>query len=201
LGVGSLDLTVVFVYLAAVVAFGLHIGRSQKGVADYVVGGRNLPWWGLLLSIVATETSTVTFLSIPGFAFFRDCTWLQIALGFLIGRLLVVFLLLPQYFSGEFFTAYEVLRLRFGGTVQQTASARFIVTRSLADGLRLFLTALVLQEMAGLSLPWAVGLIGVTTVLYTFAGGMRAVVWTDAVQFVVYLFGSSRASPAASPSC
>ncbi len=185
-----LDFVVLAVYLVGVVLFGLWIGREQKGAADYMVGDRNIAWWGLLFSIVATETSTVTFLSIPGFAWSRDFTFIQLPLGYIVGRFLVVALLLPHYFSGEYFTAYEVLRKRFGGPVGQAASALFILTRSLADGLRLFLTAIVVQEMAGLSLPVSVALVGVTTIVYTFVGGMKAVVWTDVAQFVIYNVGA-----------
>jgi SSS family solute:Na+ symporter len=186
----ALDFGVLAVYLAGVVAFGLWIGRGQKGAAGYMVGDRDIVWWGLLLSIVATETSSVTFLSIPGVSWRGDFAFIQLPLGYAIGRLLVVAFLLPHYFSGEYFTAYEVLRERFGGAVGQAASFLFIVTRSLADGLRLFLTALVVQEMAGVSLPVAVALVGITTILYTFVGGMKAVVWTDVVQFVVYVLGA-----------
>jgi SSS family solute:Na+ symporter len=187
----ALDFGVLAVYLAGVVAFGLWVGRGQKGAADYMVGDRNIVWWGLLLSIVATETSSVTFLSVPGVSWRGDFRFIQLPLGYAIGRLLVVAFLLPHYFSGEYFTAYEVLRERFGGAVGQAASFLFIVTRSLADGLRLFLTALVVQEMAGVSLPMAVALVGVTTIVYTFVGGMKAVVWTDVVQFVVYVLGAA----------
>ena len=184
------DFAVVAVYLVGVVAFGLWVGRDQKGASDYMLGDRNIVWWGLLFSIVATETSTVTFLSIPGFAWSRDLTFIQLPLGYLVGRFLVVKVLLPHYFAGEYFTAYEVLRKRFGGAVGQAASLLFIVTRSLADGLRLFLTAIVVQEMAGLSLPVSVALVGVTTIVYTFAGGMKAVVWTDVAQFAIYNVGA-----------
>lgn len=190
MNVGPIDLGILLLYLAAVVILGLWIGRRARSVADYVVGNRDLPWWALLGSIVATETSTVTFLSIPGFAFGNDFTWLQIALGFLLGRLVVAALLLPQYFAGSYFTAYEVLHRYFGGATKQVASALFVATRSLADGLRLFLSAIVLQEMTGLPMAWAVVALGVTTILYTSLGGMRAVVWTDVVQLVVYLSGA-----------
>jgi SSS family solute:Na+ symporter len=191
LATSPLDLAVLAAYLAGVVLFGLWIGRGQKGAADYMLGDRNIPWWGLLFSIVATETSTVTFLSIPGFAWSRDLTWMQIALGFMLGRFLVIGFLLPSYFAGEYFTAYQVLNERFGGSVRRTTSALFIVTRSLADGLRLFLTAIVVQELTSLPLLAAVVLVGVTTIAYTLVGGMRAVVWTDVVQLVVYLAGAA----------
>ncbi len=172
------------------VALGLWIGRGARSVADYMVGNRDLPWWVILFSIVATETSTVTFLSIPGFAYSRDMTWLQLPLGFLLGRFAVAVLLLPQYFKGSLYTAYEVLHKRFGGAAKQAASALFIVTRSLADGLRLFLSAIVLQEMTGIPLHWAVVAMGLATIVYTFFGGIRAVLWTDLVQFVIYIAGA-----------
>jgi SSS family transporter len=187
---GYLDLAVLAAYLVGVVAFGLWVGRHQKDAADYMLGDRNIPWWGLLFSIVATETSTVTFLSLPGFARARDCTFVRLPIGYGLGRPLVVAVLLPHYFAGEYFTAYEVLRKRFGGPVGQAASFLFVVTRSLADGLRLFLTAIVVQEISGFSLPVSIALVGLTTVVYTFVGGMKAVVWTDVIQFVVYVLGA-----------
>ncbi|MEE8526345.1 MAG: sodium:solute symporter [Thermoanaerobaculia bacterium] len=190
MNVGSLDLAILALYLGAVVGLGTWVGRKTKNVADFMVAGRDLPWWLILCSIVATETSTVTFLSIPGFAYEHDLTWLQIPLGFVLGRFAVVLLLLPQYFKGELYTSYEVLDRRFGGATKQTASVMFIVTRSLADGLRLFLTAIVLREMTGIALHWAVAAIGVATIVYTFVGGMRAVIWTDVVQLFVYVGGA-----------
>jgi SSS family transporter len=190
LSVGAVDLVVLLAYMAGVVFLGMWVGRATRTAADFMVGGRDLPWWVILFSIVATETSTVTFLSIPGFAYGRDMTWLQIVLGFVLGRFIVAFLLLPQYFKGNFFTAYEVLDKRFGGATKRTASLIFIVTRSLADGLRLFLSAIVLQEMAGIPMYWAVVVIGTATILYTYLGGMRAVLWTDFLQFMVYMGGA-----------
>lgn len=190
MSIGLVDALILAAYMVGVVALGTWVGRSMRSAADFMVGDRSLPWWLILFSIVATETSTVTFLSIPGFSYDNDLTWLQIPLGFLLGRFVVAFLLLPQYFNGSFFTAYEVLHKRFGGATKQTASLLFIVTRSLADGLRLFLSAIVLQEMTGLPMHWAVVAIGATTIVYTFFGGMRAVLWTDFLQFLVYIAGA-----------
>jgi SSS family solute:Na+ symporter len=190
MSVGILDLAILVAYMAGMVVLGSWLGRGARDVAEYAVGGRDLPWWLILFSILATETSSVTFLSIPGFAYERDLTWLQIALGFLIGRFVVAFLLLPEYFRGTLFTAYEVLHRRFGGATKQTASVLFILTRSLADGLRLFLSALVLQEMTGISIPWSVAALGVTTIVYTYVGGMKAVLWSDLIQFILYLGGA-----------
>lgn len=190
MNVGALDIAILVAYMAGMVVLGSWLGRGARDVAEYAVGSRDLPWWLILFSIIATETSAVTFLSIPGFAYERNFTWIQIALGFLLGRFAVAFLLLPEYFRGTLFTSYEVLHRRFGGATKQTASVLFILTRSLADGLRLFLSALVLQEMTGISIPWAVTALGVTTVVYTYLGGMRAVLWTDMIQFFLYLAGA-----------
>ncbi len=190
MSVGVLDFAILVAYMAGMVGLGLWLGRGARDVADYAVGGRDQSWWLILFSIIATETSSVTFLSIPGFAYERNFTWIQIALGFVIGRFVVAFVLLPEYFRGALFTSYEVLHRRFGGATQQTASVLFIVTRSLADGLRLFLSAIVLQEMTGISIPWAVAALGITTIVYSYAGGIRAVLWTDLIQFFLYLAGA-----------
>src|SRR5690606_20063028 len=170
----TLDLVVLAVWLIGMVAFGLWMGGRQKSSADYMLGGRSIPWWLVLFSIVATETSTVTFLSIPGLAYTGDLTFLQLALGFVVGRLVIIAVLLPRYFRGELFTAYEVLHARFGGITQRVASLLFVTTRTLADGLRLFLSAIVLQEVTGVPMAWAIVALGVATILYTFVGGMRA---------------------------
>lgn len=190
--IGTLDATLLLGYLVATVLFGLWMGRGNRTLSDYTVGGRNVPWWAVLFSIVATETSTVTFLSVPGIVFGDpgNLTWLQLPMGYIAGRLIVVGLLLPHYFRGQLFTAYEVLEQRFGGATKRVASVLFLVTRNLADGLRLFLTAIVLEQVAGIGLETAVVCIGIGTIVYTFVGGMRAVVWTDLVQFAVYMAGA-----------
>ncbi|MFH1266069.1 MAG: sodium:solute symporter [Planctomycetota bacterium] len=198
--IGGIDAAIIAAYLLGVVLFGIWMGRGQRDAAGYLLGGRSLPWWGVLLSIVATETSTVTFLSIPGLAFaardgrvFFDqggsLVFLQLTFGYILGRFVVVFLFLPHYFRGDLFTSYEVLGRRFGGLTKQTASLLFLVTRNLADGLRLYLTAIVLHVVVGLDLWISIAVIGVITILYTFLGGMKAVVWNDCVQFVIYIVG------------
>lgn len=191
MSISAVDLTILIAYMAGTIVFGLYMSRGQKSAADYLLGGRNLPWWALLLSIVATETSTATFLSVPGIAFGRgDLTYLQLPLGYLIGRTVAAFVLLPLYFKGELFTAYDVLRNRSGPAVRTLASGLFLVTRTLADGLRLYLAALVLQLMLDWSLGTAVLVTGIVTVVYTVLGGIKAVVWTDVIQFVVYMLGA-----------
>lgn len=191
MSLSPLDLAILAAYLSGMVVLGVVMGKGSRSAAQYMLSGRDVSWWLILVSIIATETSAVTFLSIPGFAFSRDMTWLQVPIGFLIGRILVAKLLLPLYFRGELFTSYEVLARRFGGTTQQLASVLFIVTRTLADGLRLFLTAIVVQEVAGTSLAWAVVITGGATLVYTFFGGMNGVLWTDLVQFVIYILGAA----------
>jgi len=192
LAISELDAAIIAAYMLGVVLFGIWMGRGQRNVAGYLVGGRSLPWWAVLFSIVATETSTVTFLSIPGLAFNPDggsLVFLQLTFGYVLGRFVVVFLFLPHYFRGELFTAYQVLDRRFGGATKQTASLLFLVTRNLADGLRLYLTAIVLQHVLGVDLWLCITVIGATTILYTFLGGMKSVVWNDCVQFVIYVAG------------
>lgn len=189
--IATADLTILVLYTAATIAFGLWISRGQKNAADYLLGGRDLPWWALLISIVATETSTATFLSVPGIAHGSgDMRFLQLPLGYIIGRTIATTVLVPLYFKGRLFTAYEVLRERSGPAVRTLASGLFLVTRTLADGLRLFLAALVLKIMLGCELWVAVAAVGLATVVYTVLGGIKAVVWTDVIQFVVYMFGA-----------
>ncbi len=184
------DVVLLVAYLLLIVAMGFAVGRGRRDATEYMVGGRSIPAWAVFCSIVSTETSAVTFLSIPGFAYGRDFTWLQLPLGFVLGRVFVAAILLPSYFKGDLFTAYQVLEDRFGGAAKQTASVLFVVTRTLADGLRLFLVAIVLQEMTGLSLGWAVVVMGAITIVYTVFGGMRAVIWADVAQFALYLLGA-----------
>lgn len=168
------------------------MGRGQRSTVDYFLGGRSLPWWAVLLSIVATETSTATFLSIPGIAFAvgGDFRFLQITFGYIVGRVLVAWVFLPLYFRGEPFTCYEVLERRFGVASRRVTSSLFLVTRNLSDALRLFLTALALQQAIGLELWVCVVGLGLVTIGYTCFGGVKSVVWNDCVQFVIYMLGA-----------
>jgi SSS family transporter len=191
LTISSIDVAVICVYLGVVVLLGVWTGRGNRDLSDYLLGSRNLPWWALLGSIVATETSTATFLSVPGLAYSEngDMRFLQLTLGYILGRVLVARLLLPAYFTGEMFTAYEVLHRRFGVLAQRFASILFLIARNLGDGLRLFLTALALEAALGLSLTHSVIVIAGVTIFYTLFGGMKSVVWNDCLQLVVYLVG------------
>lgn len=189
--ISAIDAVILIIYMMVMVALGVWVGRDQKDLSGYLLGGRDLPWWAILGSIVATETSTATFLSVPGIAFAADgdMRFLQLALGFVIGRVIVAYLLLPLYFRGELFTAYEVLQRRFGGASKKCASMLFLVTRNLGDGLRLFLAGIALEKVLGFDLHLCIAVIGIATIVYTFSGGMKAVIWSDCLQFVVYMLG------------
>lgn len=191
LQIHPVDSCLIVAYLVGMVALGLWIGRKNRNLADYVLGGKDLPWWALLGSIVATETSTATFLSVPGIAYADggNLCFLQLAFGYILGRCLVAYVLLPAYFRGEMLTAYEVLEHRFGGATKRTASLLFLVARNLGDGLRLFLAAIALEMAIGVSMPVSIVIISVATIVYTFFGGMKSVVWNDCVQFAVYMAG------------
>lgn len=190
LAISPFDVAIVIGYMLFTVLLGLWVSGRQETVDDYFLGKRSLPWWALLLSIVATETSTVTFLSVPGVSYKGDFRFLQVAIGYLVGRVLVSQLLLPAYFQGKLFTSYEVLQQRFGSGTRRLASVLFMITRTVADALRLYLTAIVLREVIQLDLTACVVIIGIATIVYTFFGGMRSVVWNDCIQFVVYMAGA-----------
>jgi SSS family transporter len=196
---GLLDILVLAAYLASAVAVGFLSSRRAKNLEAYVLGDRDLPWWAILGSIVAAETSAATVLSVPGEASGVPGTanagtgmaFLQLALGYIVGRAVIVHVLLPLYFRGQLFTAYEVLDRRFGGATKQAASLLFLVTRNLGDGLRLFLAALPLSLLIPeLPLSASIILMGVVTTLYTLFGGLRSVIWNDCIQFAVYIVGS-----------
>src|SRR3989442_2377588 len=190
----TVDLAIIVAYMLGVVYFGYYFGRKQKDIRDYFLSDREVPWWALAGSIVATETSTVTFISVPAFAFAINArgeggnfTFLQLVTGYMFGRLIIVALFIPLYFKGELFTVYQVLDKRFGGQVKRTAASLFLITRSLADGVRLFATALVLVALTGWADPKSILIIGIVTIVYTYLGGMSAVIWTEVVRLVNYL--------------
>src|SRR6202790_3587500 len=185
-----LDLAIVIIYLLAVTALGLRFRKQQHNARDYFLGGRTAPWWALAFSIVATETSTLTIIGTPALAYSSNLTFLQLVFGYVLGRFLISALLLPGYFRGEFLTAYGVIEKRFGPRMRAIAAATFLCTRVLAEGVRIAAIALVVSVALGTSERLAVFIVITLTVLYTFEGGMKAVIWTDVAQFLLYLTGS-----------
>ena len=193
---GFIDLAVLLVYLGSAILIGLAVSGKAKNIESYLLGDRDLPWWAILGSIVATETSTATVMSVPGEASGipgkspgSGMLFLQLAIGYIVGRTIIVYVLLPLYFQGKLFTAYQVLDKRFGQLTRQAASLLFLVTRNLGDGLRLYLAALAINQLVGLPFLWSVLVMGAVTIVYTFFGGMRSVVWNDCIQLVIYLLG------------
>ena len=195
-----LDLTIVVAYLLGVTALGMRFRRMQQAGAaadtqaagrEYFLGGRAAPWWALAFSIVATETSTLTIIGTPAISYAGNLTFIQLVFGYLIGRVLIVLLLLPGYFRGEFFTAYELIEKRFGEKMRAVAASTFLVTRAIAEGVRVSAIALVVSVVLGTSERLAVFIVISLTVLYTFEGGMKAVIWTDVAQLLVYMTGSA----------
>lgn len=191
----ALDIVVIAAYLLGTTALGIWVGRRQRDAKDYFVAGRTIPWWAVLFSVVATETSALTFISIPGLAYMTNLGFLQVTAGYLLGRIVVAYTLLPRYYEGELVTAYALLEKRFGRATRRFTSIVFMVTRGLADSVRIFATAipiaLILQGMLPrrLVMPTAVLILGSLTILYTYRGGMRAVVWTEILQAFVYVMG------------
>ncbi|MGI8401778.1 MAG: sodium:solute symporter [Gemmatimonadaceae bacterium] len=191
----ALDFIVLVVYLIGTTLLGVWLGRDQKDAKDYFVAGHTIPWWAVLFSVVATETSALTFISIPGLAYMTDLGFLQIAAGYVVGRTVVAFTLLPRYYQGGLVTAYTLFEKRFGIGTRRFASIVFMVTRALADSVRVFATAIPIALIIGPALPRqyvmpaAILVLGALTLIYTYYGGMRAVVWTDVLQTSVYLLG------------
>ena len=190
----TLDLVVIIAYLIGSAWLGLALSGKQANLKGYFLGNRDLPWWAVCLSVVATETSALTVISVPTIAYLGTLTFIQVAIGYLIGRIVVAFVLLPRYYRGEMATAYAYLGLRFGRGMQSTASVTFLFTRLLADGVRLFAAAIpmkVILDAYGIELSFfaIIAILGIVTVLYTFIGGIRAVVWVDTLQMTLYAVG------------
>src|SRR5437870_188011 len=197
----ALDLFIIVAYLAAILAIGFWCRKRQKTTRHYLLAGRHLPWWARSGSIVATETSAITFVSIPGVAFARggDFTFLQLVLGYLLGRIVICLLFIPAYFRRSLLTIYQLLQSRFGPQVKSLAASLFIVMRTIADGVRLLLTSVVMATVWRAFFPniqvatataMSIVLIGGVMLLFTAAGGMEAVVWTEVLHVGVYIIGA-----------
>jgi len=199
MGLNAVDLAVIAVYLAGVTLFGLRFRRKQRTLKDYFLAGNTIPWWAISLSIVAAETSTLTVISVPGLAYDKDFRFLQLVVGYLIGRAIVSFLFIPQYFRGELVTAYQLIERRFGQSLRSVTAGMFLITRAAAEGVRVFAVAIVVRVALGSLLSGmtdfqrdisAIAIVTLLTLVYTFEGGMAAVVWTDVIQLTIYIVGT-----------
>ncbi len=192
---GLIDFAVLLAYLAGSTALGLWVGRKQRDATTYFVADRDIPWWAVMLSVVATETSALTFISIPGLSYLGNLGFLQVCAGYILGRIVVAAVLLPRYLDGKLVTAYALLATRFGPETRRFTAVTFLATRALADSVRIFATAIPVALIIGPVLPreqlmpMSILLLGFITVLYTYYGGMRAVIWTEFIQAGVYLLG------------
>ncbi len=199
MGLDRLDLIIIAVYLAGITAFGVSFRKRQHSLRDYFLADRNVPWWAISLSIVAAETSTLTIISVPGLAYRSNMTFLQLVMGYVVGRVIIAFLLIPHYFRGELYTAYQLMERRFGGRLRSLTASLFLITRAAAEGVRVFAVAIVVRiTLGGLLRSFgdlerdliAIGIVTALTLIYTFEGGMTAVIWTDVVQMFIYIGGT-----------
>ncbi len=184
------DLGVVVAYLVAITLFGAHFRKSQHTLNDYFLGGRRLPWWAISLSVVSAETSILTIISTPGIAYRSNLNFLQLVLGYLVARVVVSFVLIPRYFAGELYTAYQLIERRFGHGLKVFTAALFLATRALAEGVRVFAISIVIEVVFRTGVVASVVIITALTLFYTFEGGLTAVIWTDVIQLTIYLSGT-----------
>ena len=193
------DLALIAVYLLGITLFGLHFRKRQRSLRDYFLADRDIPWWAIALSIVAAETSTLTIISVPGLAYDTNFTFLQLVMGYVVGRVIISYVLLPHYFRGDLYTAYQLIDRRFGHRLRSLTAGLFLATRAAAEGVRVFAVAIVVSIVLGPQLGGvgefqrdviSIGIVTLLTLLYTFEGGMAAVIWTDVVQMFIYVGGT-----------
>src|SRR5256885_7733407 len=190
MGLNHLDFAIIALYLTGITLFGLHFRKKQRSLRDYFLAGRDIPWWAIALSIVAAETSTLTIISIPGLAYDTNLTFLQVVMGYVVGRFIISFVLLPHYFRGELFTAYELIERRFGPHLRTLTSGLFLLTRAAAEGVRVYAVSIVVSIALGTGEIASIAIITILTLIYTFEGGLAAVIWTDVVQTAIYVGGT-----------
>jgi SSS family solute:Na+ symporter len=190
LGLNRIDLLIIAAYLAGITLFGLRFRKRRRTMRDYFLADRNIPWWAIALSIVAAETSTLTIISIPGLAYDSNFTFLQVVMGYVIGRVIISFVLLPQYFRGELYTAYQLIGRRFGPQLRTVTAGVFLLTRAAAEGVRVYAVSIVVSIALGTGEVTSIAIIVLLTLIYTFEGGLAAVIWTDVVQTFIYVGGT-----------
>src|ERR1700758_5348891 len=190
MGLNRVDFSIIALYLAGITLFGLRFRKKQRTLRDYFLAGREIPWWAIALSIVAAETSTLTIISIPGLAYDTNLTFLQVVMGYVVGRVIISFVLLPHYFRGDLYTAYELIERRFGRKLRSLTARLFLLTRTAAEGVRVYAVSIVVAIALGTGQVASIAIITALTVLYTFEGGLAAVIWTDVVQTAIYVGGT-----------
>jgi SSS family transporter len=190
MGLDKLDLAIIALYLVGITLFGLRFRKRQRSLRDYFLAGRDIPWWAIALSIVAAETSTLTIISIPGLAYDTNLTFLQVVMGYLVGRVVISFVLLPHYFRGDLYTAYELIERRFGRGLRSLTAGLFLLTRAAAEGVRVYAVSIVVAIALGTGEVASIAIITALTLIYTFEGGLAAVIWTDVVQTAIYVGGT-----------
>src|SRR5690348_17300009 len=185
-----LDLAIIAIYLAGITLFGLRFRKKQRSLRDYFLADRTIPWWAIALSIVAAETSTLTIISIPGLAYDTNMAFLQVVFGYLVARVIICIIFIPSYFRGEMYTAYQLIERRFGPHLRSLAAGLFLITRAAAEGVRVFAVSIVVAIAIGTGEIASIAIITLLTLIYTFEGGMAAVIWTDVIQTVIYVGGT-----------
>ncbi len=190
MGLDRFDFAIIALYLAGITLFGLRFRKRQRSLRDYFLAGRDIPWWAIALSIVAAETSTLTIISIPGLAYDTNFTFLQVVMGYVVGRIIISLVLLPHYFRGDLYTAYELIERRFGRGLRSLTAGLFLLTRAAAEGVRVYAVSIVVSIALGTGEVASIAMITLLTLIYTFEGGLAAVIWTDVVQTVIYVGGT-----------
>src|SRR6201987_5873818 len=190
MGLNHLDLAIIALYLAGITLFGLRFRKKQRTLRDYFLADRNIPWWAIRFSIVPAEPSTLTIISTPGMAYASNLTFLQVIMGYILGRVIISFVLLPHYFRGDLYTAYELIERRFGKRLRTLTAPLFLITRAAAEGVRVYAVSIVVAIALGTGEITSIAIITLLTLIYTFEGGLAAVIWTDVVQTAIYVGGT-----------
>src|SRR4030088_2628585 len=190
MGLNRLDLTIIALYLAGITLFGLRFRKKQRTLRDYFLADRNIPWWAIAITLLAAQASTLTIISIPGLAYDTNLTFLQVVLGYVVGRVVISFVLLPHYFRGDLYTAYELIERRFGRGMRSLTAGLFLLTRAAAEGVRVYAVSIVVAIALGTGEIASIAIITALTLIYTFEGGLAAVIWTDVVQMAIYVGGT-----------
>ena len=183
------DWIIIFAYLGGIIALGMWFGKDQHNTRDYFLGSRNTSWWVIGLSIVAAETSALTIIGVPALAYGSNIAFIQMILGYVIARLILAVVMVPHYLKGEIYSPYQLFADRLGTSARQTAGGFFLISETLAAGVRVYVVSIPIQLMLGIGVLPAIVLFVVLSLIYTYIGGVKAVIWTDAVQFGLFLLG------------